>query len=424
MIEKFDGRRQNYSRQNNKNNMLEPFHGSNSATQISKKNETQLNRNDAVDIFSMHNQMIKSMDQRFEQMHNKMMKNFENSIGGFGIGGILKEFQQPFSMMSNISKQMDRMFSDFSDLHHSAIQDRDKGSFTSVQRVFAMEKKMGPDNKPYQQKYFSNNVVQKDQSGNTISERQQAYKNSYEKRDVIAQERMLNNQGRKFVQERQNGQISSTNHYLNMDENETDPFDSMWNNFNQKMGFHKNNFKQLGFGGGFANQNKLRNNEDNYNDSTSNFSVPNNQDKYARKTYQHNQRQNKKNYKEYDFKDDQRRGDYLPINARNEDQPVRFNNNFNGYGRRETDLQPTQPNQNRPSIAALPQSQAQIPSNNNNNNADIRGNQRNSIQNSHTNRPSVTVPARQNNQIPVRNGVESGVFVNRNNPKGALPKAG
>ena len=68
-------------------------------------------------------------------------------------------------------------------------------------------------------KYYENSMGQK-QNGQTISEKKQAYQDSNRGVDRIAEERMLNDRGRKVVKERvggRNGQIEETNHYYNMD---------------------------------------------------------------------------------------------------------------------------------------------------------------------------------------------------------------
>ena len=42
------------------------------------------------------------------------------------------------------------------------------GPFHSVSRTYSMNKKIGKDNKVYEEKYFDNNVVQKNNGGNTV----------------------------------------------------------------------------------------------------------------------------------------------------------------------------------------------------------------------------------------------------------------
>ena len=53
--------------------------------------------------------------------------------------------------------------------------------------------------------------------GNTISQKCQAYKNS-EGVNRIAEERMLNDQGRKIFREKRGQNIEETKHYPNVDE--------------------------------------------------------------------------------------------------------------------------------------------------------------------------------------------------------------
>ncbi|EGR30324.1 hypothetical protein IMG5_134980 [Ichthyophthirius multifiliis] len=175
-----------------------------------------------------------------------------------------------------------------------------------------------------------------------ISERQQAYRNTENKRDIIAQERMLNNQGRKVIKERNNGNLNKINNFYNMDEN----------------------------------------------------------------------------YKQYNFKNDERRGDYIPAEVKHQDMPVRINKNEN-FGRRGTDLQPTQPGR---AVNQLPVSESAIQNNNNNNNPISNvNNQRTQLP-----RASVNYPRQSNNNAnlrPVRNSVEPGVYRNQAN-KGTMPKAG
>lgn len=53
--------------------------------------------------------------------------------------------------------------------------------------------------------------------GKTISQKQQAYKNSSGV-NRIAEERMLNDKGRKIIKEKNGNGIEETNHYYNIDE--------------------------------------------------------------------------------------------------------------------------------------------------------------------------------------------------------------
>lgn len=96
---------------------------------------------------------------------------------------------------------------------------------------------MGPDGRMIQEKYFDNNAVARGTNGHTISERQQGYKNS-DGIDRFAHERMMNDKGRKHLRERdRTGQVTTTNHYLNMDENQVEAFENEWLGMGRSIGF-------------------------------------------------------------------------------------------------------------------------------------------------------------------------------------------
>jgi len=54
---------------------------------------------------------------------------------------------------------------------------------------------------------------------------------------------MLDDEGRKYVRERNRntGEISTTNHYYNIDESKQSEFDRNWNSYNNKIGFMEKN---------------------------------------------------------------------------------------------------------------------------------------------------------------------------------------
>ena len=80
--------------------------------------------------------------------------------------------------------------------------------------------------------------------GNTISQKHQAYKNS-EGVNRIAEERMLNDQGRKIVREKRGQNIEETNHYYNIEEEEAPRFDHDWRNADTNMKFLENHSKYM-----------------------------------------------------------------------------------------------------------------------------------------------------------------------------------
>lgn len=76
--------------------------------------------------------------------------------------------------------------------------------------------KVGPDGKVITENYYENNAGQ-NKGGKTISQKQQAYRNNLGV-NRIAEERMLDNKGRKIVREKRGNNIEETNHYYNIDE--------------------------------------------------------------------------------------------------------------------------------------------------------------------------------------------------------------
>ena len=85
------------------------------------------------------------------------------------------------------------------------------------------------------------------------------YQNSGNGHQKMAQERMVNNQGRKMVAERvggNGGPERSFNLFKNMVENEAQRFDQEWEQMASHLGFDNHMGNRLGYGAGdpFANQ--------------------------------------------------------------------------------------------------------------------------------------------------------------------------
>lgn len=66
-----------------------------------------------------------------------------------------------------------------------------------MSQSFVSSSKIGPDGQVIQENYFENNMSEH-RGGTTISQKQQAYKNS-DGVNRIAEERMLDDKGRKIV---------------------------------------------------------------------------------------------------------------------------------------------------------------------------------------------------------------------------------
>ncbi len=117
-------------------------------------------------------------------MH-QIMKGF----GGFG--------NDPFfgDMMSFGGRDPFEDMFKFSDVHKNMHSKGAEGSY--VCQSFVSSSKMGPDGKVVRENYFENSMGEH-RGGNTISQKQQAYKNSSGV-NRIAEERMLNDKGRKII---------------------------------------------------------------------------------------------------------------------------------------------------------------------------------------------------------------------------------
>jgi hypothetical protein len=75
---------------------------------------------------------------------------------------------------------------------------------------------MGPNGQLLKEDYYENNIGEH-REGNTISQKQQAYKNN-KGVNRVAEERMLNDQGRKIVKQKVGNNVEETKHYYNIEE--------------------------------------------------------------------------------------------------------------------------------------------------------------------------------------------------------------
>ena len=111
-------------------------------------------------------------------------------------------------------------------------------------QTFVSSSSVGADGKVKQESFFENSAGQ-NKNGQTISQKQQAYKNN-DGIKRIAEERMLNDQGRKVIKEKRgNQEVEETNHYYNIDEDDVAHFDQNWRGANQNMKFLENHQKMM-----------------------------------------------------------------------------------------------------------------------------------------------------------------------------------
>jgi hypothetical protein len=126
------------------------------------------------------------------------------SFGGFG------GFRDDFFSGGRFDPLEQMM--DFSSAHRDLHGRGNGGSY--VCQTFVSSATMGPDGKMQKESYYENSAGQ-NRNGQTISQKQQAYKNS-DGLKRIAEERMLNDKGHKIVKEKRGDQVEQTNHYYNL----------------------------------------------------------------------------------------------------------------------------------------------------------------------------------------------------------------
>ena len=98
------------------------------------------------------------------------------------------------------------------------------------------------DGQPHQECYQSQSVNQIGQDGHKISEKQEAYKNSRTGVQKAAHQRILDDKGIKQIRKRNinTGDQEEHNIFKGMREDEMDSFNKNFNDYRNKIGFHKN----------------------------------------------------------------------------------------------------------------------------------------------------------------------------------------
>lgn len=149
---------------------------------------------------------IANLMQNQMKMFDNMTKNFFGGAGGRGMGSVFGDFEGDNfgrfgSMFDGIEKDINRMMIGAGDSGQQGLQTANGrtngGHFVS--QTYAFSKSMGKDGKPVTKKYFSNKVNGVDQQGKRLGEMQELYHDTGKGKKVIAQERTLNNNGRRVV---------------------------------------------------------------------------------------------------------------------------------------------------------------------------------------------------------------------------------
>jgi len=195
-----------------------------------------------MNVFSQMKNHQMQVFKEFDNMSKQMFKGFDDMFG-------LSSMNSMFGDLGNIHNEMRDMMG-FSNIGNMMENSRN-GPSKLIVRSYGFSTKLDQNGDKQTEKYFSNNYAMRGDDGTTVSERQQAYANSLTKQQKIAEERMINNRGKKLIQERVvGGPTNKTNHYLNMDEGRVPEFDRDWDHYTEKFGFYNAFGNQLGYGSG------------------------------------------------------------------------------------------------------------------------------------------------------------------------------
>jgi len=237
--------------------------------------QTSLQTNDnpstvGLDLFDYPLQILRE----FEDMNKKFFSNFNRIANAFGFDDMLanpplrrRRLGWSDLMVPEIAKfdigrlDVDKPLKELGDF--GDIQDVSKvkkilpseGPGQVFSQTYLRSAKRGDDGKLYEEKYISHNNAMRGEDGNMVAEIKQSYHNDAEDIHKLAQERYINDKGRKVVHLKTKGSdVHRNNYYLNMDHNNDNQFDEDWNQNTEKYGFYKNSTPMLTnriFGRGF-----------------------------------------------------------------------------------------------------------------------------------------------------------------------------
>lgn len=176
---------------------------------------------------------------------------------------IADPFEQIMGRMGNPFQMMRRMMQEMEQLHAGGVLNDPQGMMTggtSIQGMIAMggagngtmisktycSKTDYSGGKPHQESYQSQAIKQLGQDGHTISERQEAYKNSATGVQKAAFQKLLDDRGLKQIKERNinTGFQDQRNVYRGINEAGLNAFNQQYNDYRQKVNF-QDNYKYL-----------------------------------------------------------------------------------------------------------------------------------------------------------------------------------
>ncbi len=196
-------------------------------------------------------------DDPFEHMGNRM--------GGFGFPNIENMQRQMLGHIQNEMQQMQQLGQEMEqnqlNNNNNQMQLRNNGQNQQGGMFIHMGGMGGPGTmisktymtkvdytggQPHEESYQSQAIKQFGEGGHNISERQEAYKNTYTGVQKAAHQRLLDDKGTKLIKQRNvnTGEQSQHNILKGIQENEVDSFNQQYNDYRDKVHF-QDNYKYL-----------------------------------------------------------------------------------------------------------------------------------------------------------------------------------
>jgi hypothetical protein len=184
-----------------------------------------------------------------QRMHNAVAKVATDDVFS-GHRGARPQMPRVFEdLSSNVFRQIGDVFGKmaFGNIGGHTPVSRNHGASKVISRTYVLSAQIDQNGRMYAEKYFSNDVAMRGVDGTTIHERQQAYHNTGNNVQKIAEERRINNQGKRLVQQRIKGQDAMMKQiqYHNMHEDEIDHFDQRWDHCAAQFGFYNGSRKRV-----------------------------------------------------------------------------------------------------------------------------------------------------------------------------------
>ena len=246
------------------------------------------------DIAAIERQMLghfQNQMQNMQQLSDGMMKNMQNMQNMQN----MNNNQQLASGQPNQGGQRGLFIS---------MQSGGSGPGTMISKTYCSKIDFS-GGQPKEESYQSQAIKQFGEGGHSISEQQEAYKNTMTGVQKAAHQRLLDDKGTKLIKQRNinTGEQSEHNIYKGIQESEVSGFNKQYNDYREKVHFQDNYkylnslnpgkmMKQLGQGKGQGQQNNLLlgdgnnfgQNQNNFRNNTNNFQ-PGNQYSSTNQTY-------------------------------------------------------------------------------------------------------------------------------------------